>query len=570
MTTRERRAALGASIADRGFLRIIEAHNGLSGLVGEAAVVDRDGRLISFDGLWESSLTDSASKGLPDASIVGFDSRIHTIDEILHVTEKPMIVDGDTGGDPGSFTYLVRHLERIGVSAVVIEDKRFPKRNSLVKNASQDLEEPKLFAQKIEAGIQARASEDFLIIARLESLIAGAGLEDALARAEQYILAGADGIMVHSNKGEPDEVFAFAEAYGPLCQRLGRRPLLMCIPTTYNQVTDEEFASRGFNIVIYANHLLRAAQKAMADTAEQILSTGSTSAVEPDLASLQELFAVVGYDRLIAHEQALVKARSLTVIIPAAGRDLTFPSPKSLVPVAGKPVLAHQVHALRRAGARRVVVVRGYKGDQFATFPDDPDLAFVQNPHFDTTGELHSLFQARQAMADGFLMVYCDILFHEAVMERLVTSGKDVAIAIDSSYRYHRNAGGKRLDLVASAEGAMSPLVSRNLRPANVLAIRQIGHDVPTEAATHEFIGMVYFSPVGTEQLCAVYDRCARRADAPFHEAPDFAHASVTDLLQEFMDCGVPVYGQEVYKGWIEIHSQEDVTAAERDVARYL
>ena len=298
ITPAERLRALKSCIDQKGFARILESHSGLSGIIAERARITKGGQVIEYDGLWESSLTDSASKGLPDASIVGFDSRTHTVDEILNVTTKPIIVDGDTGGEPAQFEYLVKHLERLGVSGVIIEDKVFPKRNSLDGSAIQLLEDPLTFAEKIECGKDVTATDDFMIIARLESLIAGAGLEDALDRAELYIRSGVDGIMIHSSKRDPGEILAFAEAYGELCRRLKRRPALVCVPTTYNSITDLELAARGFNIIIHANHLLRAAYKAMSEVALTILEGGRSMEADPFCAPVGEIFSSVGIDRI--------------------------------------------------------------------------------------------------------------------------------------------------------------------------------------------------------------------------------------------------------------------------------
>ena len=299
----ERLRALRECLDRKGFARILEAHSGLSGIVAEMASVQKDGEVIEYDGIWESSLTDSATKGLPDASIVGYDSRVHTIDEILNVTTKPIIVDGDTGCEPALFEYLVKRLERLGVSAVIIEDKVFPKRNSLDPSANQDLEDPAVFADKIKAGKEVTVTDDFMIIARLESLIAGKGVEDALERAEQYMLAGVDGIMIHSSKQDPAEILSFAEAYRSLCQRLRRRPELVCVPTTYNTVTEAELISSGFTIIIHANHLLRAAYKAMTDAARTILMSGRSLEADPLCAPVKEIFSMVGYDEIIRKDQ---------------------------------------------------------------------------------------------------------------------------------------------------------------------------------------------------------------------------------------------------------------------------
>ena len=312
ITPSARISALKKCIARKGFARVLEAHSGLSGIIAESAKVQKNGQMIEYDGLWESSLTDSGSKGLPDASIVGCDSRAHTIDEILNVTTKPIMVDGDTGGDPTQFEYLVRRLERLGVSAVVVEDKVYPKRNSLDASASQTLEDPAVFADKIEAGKAVTLSDDFMIIARLESLIAGTGLQDAVERAERYILAGADGIMIHSYKRGPDEVLAFADIYEGICRRLGRRPILVSVPTTYNSITDAELATNGFNVIIHANHLLRAAYKAMVEAACSILENERSLEADSLCAPVPEIFSCVGLDRIVRRDRERSQALRLT------------------------------------------------------------------------------------------------------------------------------------------------------------------------------------------------------------------------------------------------------------------
>ena len=311
VTPTERVSALRECIDRNGFARILEAHNGLSGIIAEKARVQVNGYAIEYDGIWESSLTDSASKGLPDASIVGCDSRYHTIDEIMNVTYKPIVVDGDTGGEPAQFEYLVQHLERQGVSAVIIEDKIYPKRNSLDASANQDLEDPASFAEKIEAGKEVAISSDFMIISRLESLISGAGLADALDRAEQYIIAGTDGIMIHSNKSDPQEILDFADAYKGLCRRLGRRPILVSVPTTYNTLSDAELVDQGFNLIIHANHMLRAAYKAMSEVACAILVGGSSLEADPLCAPVPDVFATVGFNRITQNDRERAESRRL-------------------------------------------------------------------------------------------------------------------------------------------------------------------------------------------------------------------------------------------------------------------
>ena len=311
VTPSERVRALRECIDRKGFARILEAHNGLSGIIAENVRVQKNGMTLEYDGIWESSLTDSASKGLPDASIVGYDSRIHTIDEILNVTSKPIVVDGDTGGEPAQFEYLVQHLERLGVSAVIIEDKIYPKRNSLDASANQDLEDPAIFAEKVQAGKEVAISADFMVISRLESLISGAGVADALDRAERYIVAGTDGIMIHSNKSDPREILEFADAYKGLCNRLGRRPILVSVPTTYNTLSDADLVANGFNLIIHANHMLRAAYKAMSEVAGAILAGGGSLDANPLCAPVSEIFASVGFDRITRKDRERAESRRL-------------------------------------------------------------------------------------------------------------------------------------------------------------------------------------------------------------------------------------------------------------------
>lgn len=268
ITTEIRQKSFRRLLDIKSLVRIMEVHNGLTGLIVEETRVETDNGYREFDGMWESSLTDSASKGKPDNSSVDVSSRVETIQQILEVTTKPIIVDADNGGLPEHFQFTVKTLERLGVSAVVIEDKIGSKRNSLfgtdVEQTQDSIED---FAQKIRTGKAAQAGEDFMIIGRIESLILGQGMEDALARAKAYVEAGADGIMIHSREKTPDEVLTFCEHFRRYTQTI---PIVV-VPSTYNTVTEDELEKAGVNVVIYANHLLRSAYPAMVRTAETIL-----------------------------------------------------------------------------------------------------------------------------------------------------------------------------------------------------------------------------------------------------------------------------------------------------------
>lgn len=246
-------------------VRFLEAHNGLSGLIVENTKILKDGRLEQFDGMWISSLTDSTAKGKPDIEL---EKRMDTLNHILEATTKPIIVDGDTGGIPEHFVFTVRTLERLGISAIIIEDKVGLKKNSLFgTDVKQQQDSIKHFSHKISEGKKAQVTDDFMIIARVESLILKAGMRDALKRAKAYIAAGADGIMIHSKEKEPKEILEFCRKYSKLKQKV---PLVV-VPSTYCQTTEDELRRAGINIIIYANHLLRSAHPAMQKTAESIL-----------------------------------------------------------------------------------------------------------------------------------------------------------------------------------------------------------------------------------------------------------------------------------------------------------
>ena len=269
----------------------MEAHNGLSALiVEESRVRAGDNRIEEFDAIWLSSLTDSFSKGNPDTEAIDFTSRLQTVNKIIEVTTKPIIFDGDTGGRIDQFPFMVRSLERLGVSAVIIEDKTGQKKNSLLEEPGvHEQEHVDDFCQKLRAGLNSRVTDAFMIIARIESLILGHGLEDALVRARAYTAAGASGIMIHSKQKEPGEIMAFAEAF----RRFSPDVPLVAVPTTYHSVRWEDLAEAGFNLVIQANHLLRSAYPAMKKTAETILQNRRAADAEKELIALADFFKLI-------------------------------------------------------------------------------------------------------------------------------------------------------------------------------------------------------------------------------------------------------------------------------------
>lgn len=273
------------------FVRVLEAHNGLTGLIVEKTrITNNNGNLKEFDAIWVSSLTDSTAKGKPDIECVDLTSRLSSVNEILEVTTKPIIYDGDTGGIKEHFSYGVRTLERLGISAIIIEDKMGLKRNSLFGDSvpqQQDCIEN--FCEKIRFGKKSQITDDFMIIARIESLIVGAGMEDAITRAKAYIGAGADAIMIHSKSKKPDEILEFCSLYHQLSEVVP----LVAVPSSYNSIYEQDLRNAGISVIIYANHLIRSAYPAMVRTAETILEHERSYECEPFCLSINEIINLI-------------------------------------------------------------------------------------------------------------------------------------------------------------------------------------------------------------------------------------------------------------------------------------
>ncbi|OOM79366.1 phosphoenolpyruvate mutase [Clostridium sp. BL-8] len=290
ITPQMRMKSLKELIYSKKPVRILEAHNGLTGLIVEKTKIEKDGRIKGFDGMWVSSLCDSTAKGKPDIELVDLTSRVNTINDILEVTTKPIIVDGDTGGQIEHFVYTVKTLERLGVSAIIIEDKTGLKKNSLFgTDVTQTQDTIEHFKSKIRAGREARVTSDFMIISRIESLIAKAGMEDAVNRAKAYIEAGTDGIMIHSKEKDGEEIREFCKRYNEFENKV---PLIV-VPTSYNFMTEEELVELGVSVVIYANHLIRSAYPAMVNTAKSILENGRSKEASVNCMPIKEILTLI-------------------------------------------------------------------------------------------------------------------------------------------------------------------------------------------------------------------------------------------------------------------------------------
>lgn len=408
---------------------ICEAHNGLSAKIVEEA---------GFKGIWASGLSISAQLGVRDSNEASWTQVLDVIEFMADATSIPIMLDGDTGyGNFNNVQRLVRKLEQRGIAAVCLEDKLFPKTNSFIAGNRQPLADCGEFCGKIKAGKDAQSDDKFSIVARVEAFIAGWGLEEALRRAEAYRAAGADAILIHSALSVADEVLAFKREWGERCP-------VVIVPTTYYATPTEVFRTHGFAMAIWANHILRAGIHAMQKAAGALYANQSPVAVEDLIVPVREVFRLQGAGALQeAEDRYLPRDRHAPVaIVLAAARGeefgaLTETLPKVMLPIGHKPLLAHIADAFRGLGIQRIHVVRGYRKEAVAL----PGLAFVDNPAYADSGELHSLALALDALDgdDQVIVTYGDVLFKKYIVELLRDADAPLAVAIDTNWRESAN-----------------------------------------------------------------------------------------------------------------------------------
>ena len=539
----ERISSLVDIIKKKGHAIGLEAHSGLSGLVTEK---------LDFDFIWESSLTDSASKGLPDASIVGNESRIHTIDEILNVTTKPMIVDGDTGGDEDNFRFLIKRLENQGVSAVIIEDKIFPKRNSFGGTVGAGMEDPDIFSKKLKVGMETKSTNDFLVIARLESLIAGLGMNETMLRAEKYINSGVDGIMIHSKLKDPVEILEFIPKYEKLCDRLGRRPYLIAVPTTYNSITDPELIKSGVDIIIHANHLLRASYKSMLETAQLISQSKRSLEADQNISSVKEVFSAVGYDKILERDKE--KAPEIEALITSAGNHQINGIQRSLNSISGRPLISHQIETFKKVGIEKLNITVNNLSD-FESFSDN-NINLIETKNTEVNQMLDSIMLGLEKIEGPSIIAYGDILFNSKIISDLLTNDSDIVIAADSSYKYHKHEVDKKLELVEYKDNSFSSN-RRKLKMSDLHEVKNLGRDLNIDSAESEFFGLAYFSKKGITKLKSSYTEIKENGAN---------NKTFIDILNFIINKDIKVNCQEFNGGWIELHNENDFKLAEQEL----
>ena len=511
---------------------LMEAHSGLSARIVEEA---------GFEAIWGSGLTISAGFGVRDNNELSWTQVTDHVAFMTETTSVPLLLDGDTGyGNFNNMRRLVRKLEQVGVAGVTIEDKVFPKTNSFLRAEVQPLADIDEFCGKIKAGKDSQADPDFVLVARVEALIAGWGLAEALKRAEAYHAAGADAILMHSRQSSPAEIFAFLDAWG------GRSPVLL-VPTKYWRTPTAEFRARNVSAVIWANHVLRASISAMQATAKQIRADESLLNAEPQVAPLHEVFRLQGDEELETAEKRYLPARaaSLSAIVLAAGEGADFAGltarvPKAMLKVQGRPILARLLEDFAHFGARAVTVVRGYRADAV----DVAGARFVENPEFTTTGEAYSLSLAEEDLTPGTLVAFGDIVVKRHIVQALLedaTSG--ITLAVDSTL-----AGADKPDRVIGDR----PDTGRfSFEPVRLVAI---GDAIAPGDSHGAWIGLLHVGADGAVWLRAAI--AAARSDGTL------PRATIAELLARVRSAGHAirvVYGRG---GWTNVNDVADLLDA--------
>ena len=513
---------------------LMEAHSGLSARIVEEA---------GFEGVWGSGLTISAAFGVRDNNELSWSQVVDHVAFMAEATSIPLLLDGDTGyGNFNNMRRLVRKLEQVGVAGVTIEDKLFPKTNSFLRSELQPLADVEEFCGKIKAGKDSQTDADFVLVARVEALIAGWGLAEAIKRAEAYHRAGADAILIHSRQSSPAEIFAFLDEWSD------RAPVVL-VPTKYWRTPTEEFRARRVSAVIWANHLLRAAIPAMQATAAKIRAAEALLDVEPHVAPLHDVFRLQGDEELQEAEKRylpVARGASLSAIVLAAGAatdfgGLTTAVPKAMLKVQGRPILRRLLDDFAHFGCRGVTVVRGHH----AAAVDVAGARFVDNLDFAATGEAFSLALAEESLVPGTLVAFGDIVLKRHLVQALLEdAGDGITLVVDSTLA----AASAAPDRVRAARPDSGRLLFDEVWLAG------IGDAVAPAAGHGVWVGLLHAGRDGAAWL--------REAIAGARADGTLRAARLSDLITRVLAAGRPVRVVYVRGGWVNVNNLTDLLDA--------
>ncbi|MBI2432671.1 MAG: phosphoenolpyruvate mutase [Candidatus Hydrogenedentes bacterium] len=520
---------------------LMEAHSGLSAKIVEEA---------GFKGIWASGLSISAALGVRDNNEASWTQVLEVCEFMSDATTIPILLDGDTGyGNFNNMRRLVHKLEQRGVAAVCIEDKLFPKTNSFIESEQQPLADVDEFAGKIKAAKDGQSDPDFSVVARLEAFIAGWGLDEMLWRADAYYEAGADALLIHSKKSTPEQIIAFAHAWNQ--RPVDQRCPLVIVPTTYYSTPVQTFEEAGIKIVIWANHNVRASIRAMQETSRQIFQEQSLIRVEDRVVPVKEVFRLQNADELLAAEERYLPRRgeSLRAIVVAAARgsdlrDLTQAKPKTMVSVNGRPILHRLIEHFRRERVKDIVVVRGFAKDEVHA----PDVTFVDNDAFETTGELYTLSLAQKLLEGELIISYGDIIFRKYILTNLLAEEDDIVLAVDAAWQQRPNFNGLE-DFVSTSQP-----YSRTYGEDEVFLTR-MDTKLPVHTINGEWIGLCKTSAKGTAIVKAAIEEMQQRED--------FRALQLYDLFNHIVSQNHPVRVMFITGHWVDVDNLHDLARAQ-------
>ncbi len=514
---------------------IMEAHNGISARLVEEA---------GFAGIWASGLAISAQFGVRDSNEASWTQVVDMLEFMSDITHIPILLDGDTGyGNFNNMRRLVKKLEQRKIAGVCIEDKQFPKINSFIDGERQPLADIQEFCGKIKAGKDSQQDHDFCIVARVEALIAGWDISEALRRAEAYHAAGADGILIHSKLSKPTEILEFAKEWA------NRSPLVI-VPTTYYSTPTEVFSKAHISLIIWANHMIRASVAAMERVAQEIHESESVANIEDNIASVKRIFSLQGADELTrAQERYLQPGQTENhSIVLAASRgnalyELTHDRPKVMLSIGGKTLLRRLVDEFKKQGINRTTVVAGYKAEAI----DTGGVKLCINNEYETTGELNSLLCAREDFNDNMVITYGDLLFRSYVLQDLLNAPGEIVIVVDSAD--NRRISGSP-DYVYCSDPDDRSLFSQDINLVHISENQATDIGKPSG----RWIGMLHVQGAGRAWLETALDE--------LQEQNNFASLTLPDLLNHLVSKGHPVKVHYIHGHWLDVNTIEDIDRA--------
>ncbi|HLF29863.1 MAG TPA: phosphoenolpyruvate mutase [Xanthomonadales bacterium] len=515
---------------------ILEAHNGLSARIAEEA---------GFKGIWASGLAMSAQHAVRDNNELSWTQVVDTLEFMSDATSIPILLDGDTGyGDFNNMRRLVAKLEQRDIAGVCIEDKLFPKTNSFIQGERQPLEDIDMFCGKIKAGKDAQMHEDFCIIARVEALIAGWGLDEAIRRGEAYREAGADAVLIHSKLSRPDEILQFAREWADRCP-------LVIVPTKFYSTPTDVFRQHRISLVIWANHLIRSSIAAMQNTALQIHAAESLVDVEGQVATVQEIFRLQGADELLEAEKRYARSvgQETNAIILAASRgmgldELTRDRPKVMIPVAGKPVLRRLVDKFKGQGINDITVVAGYRAEAI----DVQGIKLVINTDWASSSELTSLAIAVEELGNDTILLYGDLLFRTYILNNLLDWDAPLLAVVDSSPLDQAQGNTNDLAYCNTAD-------NRAMYQQKVL-LEQISPDMGWNGRVPNgrWIGVLRISGEGRNQVISALQ--ALQADS------GFSQMGLPQLINQLIAQSHAPQVQYIAGHWMDLNNLDDLQRA--------